>query len=242
LGYIGLYSQQHTHRTPPRSSGRNSQSNLYIRLPFFSLFCVSAACAIRFTFFPRAAPPFFEKWGAVHISGELGGWCRLERCKRDIIGGLCGHHAGRWCSLRPELHLCKRVRGRSCFIYRVVLRCWLRGVCAKINKLCEMLTLDCSCVKGRGRSRRSQSNLYIRLPFFSLFCVSAACAARFTFFSRTAPPFFEKWGAVHKSGELGGAFSSTKGRKRPSTLTNMVSMATFHVSTLMLGIHEVHGV
>ena len=135
---------------------------------------------------------------------RIGGWCRLERCKRDIIGGLCGHHAGRWCSLRPELHLCKRVRGRSCFIYRVVLRCWLRGVCAKINKLCEMLTLDCSCVKGRGRSRRSQSNLYIRLPFFSLFCVSAACAARFTFFSRTAPPFFEKWGAVHKSGELGG--------------------------------------
>ena len=36
-------------------------------------------------------------------------------------------------------------------------------------------------------------------------------------------------------------FSNTR-RKWPITLTSMVSMAMFHVSTLLLGIHEVHGV
>ena len=38
-----------------------------------------------------------------------------------------------------------------------------------------------------------------------------------------------------------GCFFSNARRKWPSTLTYMVSMAMFHVSTLVLGIHEVHG-
>ena len=46
---------------------------------------------------------------------------------------------------------------------------------------------------------------------------------------------------IGKCAILGVLFSNAR-RKWPSTLIDMVSMATFHVSTLVLGMHEVHGV
>ena len=59
---------------------------------------------------------------------------------------------------------------------------------------------------------------------------------------RSLPLFFAKSALPAVKCQFWGFFFSNARRKWPSALTCIVSMATFHVSTLVLGIHVAYGV